>query len=121
MFYYSAILSASLSEVVVSTLVTAVHQHALRRVVESEGKTYLPCVDRLLLSLLFHCSKDANHSRAMKDVEAALACTFFWISYCSNLPHNVRLGISGAEIALPKVPATACLTVRIPPVWCSLI
>ena len=59
-----------------SSMVTAVHQHALEKVVDSGDKSYLPCVDRLLLSLLFHCSKDENHTRAMKDVEAALACTF---------------------------------------------
>ncbi|GJE98003.1 SPO22 domain-containing protein [Phanerochaete sordida] len=74
------------------TLVTAVHQHALQKAVDSEAEGCPPCVDRLLLSLLFHCSKDEDHSRAMRDVEAALAC------------------IHGAEIVLPKVPATACLT-----------
>lgn len=29
-------------------------------------------MDRLLLSLLFHCSKDADHVRAMRDIEEAL-------------------------------------------------
>ena len=28
-------------------------------------------------------------------------------------PHNVRIGVNDAEIVLPKVPATACLTVSI--------
>ena len=71
---------------IVSTLVTAAHQHALRKVVDSESKSYLTCVDRLLLSLLFHCSKDENHTRAMRDVEAAFACKFPSVSNYSRRP-----------------------------------
>lgn len=74
------------------TLVTSVHQHALQKVVDSENTVGGPYVDRLLLSLLFHCARDENHARAMQDVEAALTC------------------LNNTELQLPKVPATACLT-----------
>lgn len=96
-----------------STLVTAVHHYMLQKVTDSESKTYQPCVDRLLLSLLFHCSKDENHLRAMQDVEAALTSEFFLVLIAPIWPHNIRIGIINAEIELPKVPATACLTVRV--------
>ena len=51
---------------------------------DSEVKSCLTCVDRLLLSLLFHCSKDENHGRAMRDVEAALACKCLWAPSTTN-------------------------------------
>jgi hypothetical protein len=52
----------------------------------------LDSVERLLLSLIFHCSKDGDHARAMKDVESAFK------SVCE------------ADFELPKISTTACLT-----------
>ncbi|KAK0232662.1 hypothetical protein IW262DRAFT_1260291, partial [Armillaria fumosa] len=72
-------------------LVTAVNQHCLKRALACPDRE---CghVDRLLLSLIVHCSKDEVHARAM----AAIDATF--TSICE------------AEYELPSVPATACLT-----------
>ncbi|KAH8101409.1 hypothetical protein BXZ70DRAFT_1007244 [Cristinia sonorae] len=73
-------------------LVTAVHQHALKRALDTPDNAGLPHVDRLLLSLVVHCSRDGNHARAMQDIAAAFSC------------------LSEAEFTLPKIPTTACLT-----------
>ncbi|KAK0440725.1 hypothetical protein EV421DRAFT_1814595, partial [Armillaria borealis] len=72
-------------------LVTAVNQHCLKRAVACPDRS---CghVDRLLLSLIVHCSKDEDHARAL----AAIDSTF--TSICE------------ADYELPSVPATACLT-----------
>ncbi|PBK89275.1 SPO22-domain-containing protein, partial [Armillaria gallica] len=72
-------------------LVTAVNQHCLKRALAYPDRS---CghVDRLLLSLIVHCSKDEDHARAM----AAIDSTF--TSICE------------ADYELPSVPATACLT-----------
>ncbi|TCD65068.1 hypothetical protein EIP91_003270 [Steccherinum ochraceum] len=73
-------------------LVTAVHQYALKKALELQNNVGLPHVDRLLLSLVVHCSRDENHARAMQDIATAFSC------------------LSEAEHTLPKVPTTACLT-----------
>ncbi|KAK0207833.1 hypothetical protein DFS33DRAFT_1408812 [Desarmillaria ectypa] len=72
-------------------LVTAVNQHCLKRALACPDRS---CghVDRLLLSLIVHCSKDEDHARAM----AAIDSTF--------------TSIYEADYELPSVPATACLT-----------
>ena len=44
---------------------TTVHQSTLRRALEAGENTGLPHVDRVVLSLLFHCLRDENHARAM--------------------------------------------------------
>ncbi|KAK0197894.1 hypothetical protein F5146DRAFT_1099840 [Armillaria mellea] len=69
-------------------LVTAVNQHCLKRALACPDRS----CDRLLLSLIVHCSKDEVHARAM----AAIDATF--TSICE------------ADYQLPSVPATACLT-----------
>ncbi|KAJ8487575.1 hypothetical protein ONZ45_g14285 [Pleurotus djamor] len=72
-------------------LATAVNQYCLEKAVECH-KSGSNCVDRLLLSLIFHCSKDDDHARAMKDLDTAL-----------NYLHQ-------ADHVLPSVPTMACLT-----------
>ncbi|KAK0446558.1 uncharacterized protein EV420DRAFT_1313772 [Desarmillaria tabescens] len=72
-------------------LVTAVNQHCLKRALACPDRSS-GHVDRLLLSLIVHCSKDEDHARAM----AAIDSTF--TSICE------------ADYELPSVPATACLT-----------
>ncbi|KAI0802995.1 hypothetical protein BC629DRAFT_1284035 [Irpex lacteus] len=74
------------------SLVVSVHRHCLQMTLEVGKGSSSPHVDRLLLSLLFHCSKDADHVRAMRDIEEALTLA------------------ESAELELPKVPTTACLT-----------
>ncbi|KZT09061.1 uncharacterized protein LAESUDRAFT_647835 [Laetiporus sulphureus 93-53] len=74
-------------------LVTAVHQRCLQRCIEAEDNPLASGhVDRLILSLIFHCSKDIDHSRAMKDLDAAFA------------------NLANAEFELSRTSATACLT-----------
>ncbi|KAI0697156.1 hypothetical protein BC835DRAFT_1413864 [Cytidiella melzeri] len=73
-------------------LVVSVHQYALQKALDARDVSIPPGVDRLLLSLLFHCSKDADHSRAMRDIENSFTLA------------------QSAELELPKVPTTACLT-----------
>ncbi|KAI0063230.1 hypothetical protein BV25DRAFT_1899548 [Artomyces pyxidatus] len=72
-------------------LVVTVLQHCLRTCLDSDNGTGLPFIDRLLLALIFQCSKDVDHSRAMRDLRDTLS--FF----------------QPAEFELPKVCATACL------------
>ncbi|KAI0757464.1 meiosis protein SPO22/ZIP4 like-domain-containing protein [Daedaleopsis nitida] len=74
------------------TLVTAIHLHCLQRAFESQNSAGLVYLDRLLLSLIFHCSKADDHARAMQEVESAL-----------NL-------LDSNDYELPKIPTTACLT-----------
>ncbi|KAF5347040.1 hypothetical protein D9758_011629 [Tetrapyrgos nigripes] len=72
-------------------LVTNVNQHLLQRTLgcHTPDTDY---VDRVLLSLIIHCSKDDNHSRAIEVIDAAFT------SVCD------------ADIQLKCVPATACLS-----------
>ncbi|KAF9467007.1 hypothetical protein BDZ94DRAFT_1212000 [Collybia nuda] len=72
-------------------LVTAVNQHCLQKALQRHG-TQTDCVDRLLLSLIFHCAKDEDHERALKNIDSAFT------SVCE------------AEVELDIVPTTACLT-----------
>ncbi|KAI0085689.1 meiosis protein SPO22/ZIP4 like-domain-containing protein [Irpex rosettiformis] len=73
-------------------LVVSVHRYTLQKVLETAKGSSPPHVDRLLLSLLFHCSKDIDHARAMQDIEKVLTQA------------------KSADLELSKVPATACLT-----------
>ncbi|KAI0727576.1 hypothetical protein C8Q72DRAFT_839118 [Fomitopsis betulina] len=84
-------------------LVAAVHQRCLRRILDAEGDSHDSQLNRILLSLLFHCSKDADHAQAMQDISAAFA------------------SITDARYELSKVSATACLTVKDTPCLCSPI
>ncbi|KIJ97167.1 hypothetical protein K443DRAFT_106039 [Laccaria amethystina LaAM-08-1] len=55
-----------------SALVTNVNLHCLSRALRHrESET--DHVDRLVLSLIFHCSKDDDHARAMKSLESTFA------------------------------------------------
>ncbi|KAK7007973.1 meiosis protein SPO22/ZIP4 like-domain-containing protein [Favolaschia claudopus] len=75
------------------SLVTAVNQHCLRQLLASQNVVAEPdCLDRLLLSLIVHCSKDDDNSRAISEIESAFTATF------------------DAEFNLLTLPATACLT-----------
>ncbi|RDB27351.1 TPR repeat-containing protein ZIP4 [Hypsizygus marmoreus] len=75
------------------SLVTAVHQHCLQKALQRHGSgAEQECVDRLLLSLIFHCAKDEDHERAMKTIDTVFT------SLCQ------------AEVELASVPTTACLT-----------
>ncbi|KAL4254899.1 Sporulation-specific protein 22/ZIP4 [Abortiporus biennis] len=73
-------------------LISSVHQYALEKVLETKDNSGHAHIDRLLLSLLFHCSRDENHARAMQDINSAFT------------------GLDNAEYILPKIPTTACLT-----------
>ncbi|KAE9404331.1 hypothetical protein BT96DRAFT_853832, partial [Gymnopus androsaceus JB14] len=72
-------------------VVTNVNQYLLHRALESPntGSEY---VDRVLLSLIIHCSKDEVHSRAMEAIDTGFT------SVCE------------ADAELQNVPATACLS-----------
>ncbi|KIM81848.1 hypothetical protein PILCRDRAFT_8503 [Piloderma croceum F 1598] len=73
-------------------LVSAVNIHCLRRALSSHDNSGLVFVDRLLLSSIFHCSKDDDHVTAMDDLKAAFNC------------------ILEAEFELSRISTTACLT-----------
>ncbi|KAJ7752626.1 meiosis protein SPO22/ZIP4 like-domain-containing protein [Mycena metata] len=72
-------------------LVTAVNQYCLQQLLAAQD-VEPECINRLLLSLIVHCSKDENHSRALAAVDSAFTATF------------------EAEYNLLNLPATACLT-----------
>ncbi|KZT68843.1 hypothetical protein DAEQUDRAFT_711357 [Daedalea quercina L-15889] len=73
-------------------LVAAVHQRCLRRVLDAEGSSNESQLDRILLSLLFHCSKDTDHAQSMQEISAAF------------------ISLTDARFELSKISATACLT-----------
>ncbi|KAI0327295.1 hypothetical protein GY45DRAFT_1355763 [Cubamyces sp. BRFM 1775] len=73
-------------------LVTAIHLHCLERAFHTQNSAALVYLDRLLLSLIYHCSRDDDHARAMQDLTAAL---------------NV---LEVNEYELSKISTTACLT-----------
>lgn len=73
-------------------LVTAVHQFCLQRLLDAQDISPPNHIDRLLLSFVFHCSKDADHSRAMQDLSGVLGY------------------LTDAHFDLSKLSATACLT-----------
>ncbi|TBU48727.1 meiosis protein SPO22/ZIP4 like-domain-containing protein [Dichomitus squalens] len=73
-------------------LVILVHLHCLQQALEARNSAGLVYLDRILLSLIFHSSKDSSHMKAMQDVTTALDL------------------LDNKEFMLPKVPTTACLT-----------
>ncbi|KAH9850619.1 meiosis protein SPO22/ZIP4 like-domain-containing protein [Lenzites betulinus] len=73
-------------------LVTAIHVHCLERAFEAQNSSGLVYLDRLLVSLIYHCSKDDDHARALQELSAALDL------------------LDAKEYELPKIPTTACLT-----------
>ena len=58
-----------------SVLVTAITQYCLQRSLQSRDSSGLDIVDRLLCSLIFHCSKDEDQARAVKDMDIAFQRT----------------------------------------------
>ncbi|KAI0248099.1 hypothetical protein BJV78DRAFT_1132012, partial [Lactifluus subvellereus] len=72
-------------------LVIKVIQMCLRAGLVAVNGSGLPFVERLLLAIIFHSSRDADHDRAMRDLRE----TF--------------LVLESAEFELPKIGATACL------------
>lgn len=73
-------------------LVSAVNVHCLKRALSYQGDSGHAFVDRLLLSSIFHCSKDDNHVRAIGELKAAFDC------------------ILEAEFELSRISTAACLT-----------
>lgn len=54
----------------------SVNQLCLRRALQLHGtESNTSSVDRLLLSLIFHCAKDDDHARAMSTLESTFAGT----------------------------------------------
>lgn len=71
-------------------LVTSTTQHCLHRALQCSWSP--DAVERLLISLIFHCSKDDKHDRAIQDLHASFK------------------ELRDVEFELLKAPATACIT-----------
>ncbi|KAG1775142.1 meiosis protein SPO22/ZIP4 like-domain-containing protein [Suillus placidus] len=71
-------------------LVTSATQYCLHRALQCSWST--DAVERLLISLIFHCSKDDKHDRAIQDL------------------HTSFKEVCDVEFELLKAPATACIT-----------
>ncbi|KAG1855968.1 meiosis protein SPO22/ZIP4 like-domain-containing protein [Suillus subluteus] len=71
-------------------LVMSATQYCLHRALHCSWGT--DAVERLLISLIFHCSKDDKHDRAIQDL------------------HGSFKELSDVEFELLKAPATACIT-----------
>jgi hypothetical protein len=83
----------------------------LRTALGAVNDSGLPFVDRLLLALIFHCSKDTDHARAMRDLRETCSCT--WVATHGRILIPIEvLVLESAEFELPKIGATACLVVR---------
>ncbi|THH12968.1 hypothetical protein EW146_g7196 [Bondarzewia mesenterica] len=74
-----------------TALVITVLQQCLQRALDVPHGPGFPFVDRLILAMIFHCSR-VDHTRAMHDLKAVFQI------------------VQTAEFDLPKVPATSCLT-----------
>ena len=61
-----------LAYICASALVTEVSQYCLQQLLVSQN-IESECVDRLLLSLIVHCSKDDDHARAIKTIDVAFS------------------------------------------------
>lgn len=87
-----------------SGLVTAIHLHCLERAFEAQNSSGLVYLDRLLLSLIYHSSKDDDHARAMRDLASAQKrrCIVFSNRF-PELNHQARSLSSGRQgIRAPK-------------------
>ncbi|KAJ3794551.1 meiosis protein SPO22/ZIP4 like-domain-containing protein, partial [Lentinula aff. detonsa] len=73
------------------TLVSAVTQYLLQEALQ-HNDTESESVDRILLSLIVHCSKDEVHSRAMESI------------------HQAFTSVCEADTELRSIPAAACLS-----------
>ncbi|KAG2053918.1 SPO22-domain-containing protein [Suillus hirtellus] len=71
-------------------LVTSTIQYCLHRALQCSWSS--EAVERLLISLIFHCSKDDKHDRAIQDLHASFK------------------ELCDVEFELLKAPATACIT-----------
>ncbi|PFH47188.1 hypothetical protein AMATHDRAFT_152750 [Amanita thiersii Skay4041] len=56
-----------------SALVTAINQYSLEKALRFQDRDP-GCVDRLLLSIIFHSAKEDNHARAMETLNKAFTC-----------------------------------------------
>ncbi|KAF9481252.1 SPO22-domain-containing protein [Pholiota conissans] len=77
------------------TLASTVHQHCLERAMQQSAREP-DHIYRLILSMIIHCSKDEDHARSMKTLDCVFTCKYV-VAY-------------DADIELPSVPTTACLT-----------
>ena len=78
-------------------------------------------MDRLLLSMVFHCSKDDSHSRGVKTLEETFSCKYGGVipldRFFTLMIASVVL--SNADAELGNVPISACMTVDfISPLLC---
>lgn len=72
-----------------SQLVTRTIQYCLHRALECSWSP--EAVERLLISLIFHCSKDEKHDRAIEDLHASLRGMFRFHLFIRNpLPYLCR-------------------------------
>ncbi|KAH9920328.1 meiosis protein SPO22/ZIP4 like-domain-containing protein [Fomitopsis serialis] len=90
------------------TLVVAVHQRCLQRVLDTEGGSHETHLDRVILSLLFHCSKGIDHAQSMRDISAAFKGTLR--TYLNQTDSDLVAALTDARFELSKISATACLT-----------
>ena len=100
-----------------SVLVIAVHLYCLQEALEARNSFGLVNLDRILLSLIFHSSKDSRHAEAMQDVTKALDRTSLPnldVQALSPERYISHVVLNNKGFMLSKVPTTACLTVRTP-------
>lgn len=74
-----------------NAVIMTIHQHGLHRAVKCRAGD-ADYIDRFLISMIFHCSKDDDHARAMKTLEDVFAM------------------LLESEVNLGNVSVLACLT-----------
>ena len=55
-------------------LVVKIIQVCLRTGLAAVNGSGLPFIERLLLAIIFHCSRDADHDKAMRDLRETCSC-----------------------------------------------
>lgn len=85
----------------------------LAKALKVSDDTTFAFVSRILLSMIYQCSRDEDHHRAIADLQKAFDGEELLLSWGRNylLMHVRFLDILAAETELPRVPATSCLTV----------
>ncbi|KAJ8589076.1 SPO22-domain-containing protein [Rhizopogon salebrosus TDB-379] len=91
-------------------LVTGAIQYCLHRALQCPWSP--EAVERLLISLIFHCSKDEKHDRAMADLRESLKGMLRFHLCCRHLCEFliIFVELNDVDFELLKAPATACIT-----------
>ncbi|KAG6334327.1 hypothetical protein ID866_4762 [Astraeus odoratus] len=85
-------------------------KHCIRKALDNTAN--IPSIERLLVTLLFHCSKGDSHTKAMKDLEESLQGKFSYLLRKESTKAILvcHSEILKSDIELSKIATSACVT-----------